>query len=186
MKDAEIQAAKGQEDVEELADKLGNALVKPLNFYYFTGKASITKTVKTNVKSLLEFAKGDNLSGYTPADMRARAYDGVVKALAIKDLSDQGKAAMTTAQEAGIQLIAQSPYMKALSDKDRATEMDKLRGIVKDDVKDFITGDVVDVQSTGDVASLCDCARTSARDPCPPSRCTVRTHRRRRQERGRL
>jgi hypothetical protein len=154
LKDSDVQSAKVQADAEALADRLGSALVKPLNFYYFTGKASVTKTVKTNVKSLLEFSKDDELTGYDPTEMRSRAFEGVQKSLGMIDLSDEAKKTLTAAQEAGVQLIAGSPYLKGLSDKDRATEMDKLRGKVKDAVASFVTGDVVSVSSTGDVASL--------------------------------
>lgn len=172
LKDSEIQAAKAQADVEALADRLGSALIKPLNFYYFTGKASVTKTVKTNIKSLLAFNKTNILTGYNPTDMRARAFSGVQQALGIKDLSDEAKKSMTAAQEAGIQLIAQSPYLKGLSDKDRGSELDKLRVLVKDSVANFVDGAVVQIASTGDVASLstmrAQVLATLARHPAVP------------------
>jgi hypothetical protein len=170
--ESKIQAAKSQADVEALADRLGNSLIKPLNFYYFTGKASVTKTVKTNIKSLLEFNKEDVLTGYSAADMRSRAFEGVQKSLGIKDLSDETKKSMTAAQEAGLQLIAQSPYLKGLSDKDRSTAMDKLRVLVKDAVANFVDGVVVTVTSTGDIASLstmrAQVLATLARHPAVP------------------
>jgi hypothetical protein len=172
LKDSDIQSTKVDSDADALADKLGAALVKPLNYYYFTSKASVTKTVKTNVKSLLEFSKDDDLTGYDSTEMRSRAFEGVQKSLGMVALSDEAQKAMDSALEAGIQLIAQSPYIKELSDKDRATEMDALRASVKQTVTDFVRGGVVQVTSTGDVASLstmrAQVLATLARHPAVP------------------
>ena len=48
-----------------------------MRYYVVAGKASLTKTVVTNVKSLFEFEDSILPKGYNEAEMRERAYKGV-------------------------------------------------------------------------------------------------------------
>ena len=82
LTDEAIAAVKTKEDLKNLAAKISASLKGSMKFYLVSGKASLARSVRMNVKSLLKFGEDVLLEGYDERAMRERAFDGVQKALA--------------------------------------------------------------------------------------------------------
>ncbi len=114
-----LAAVKTKEDLSTLTSKLGASLKGAMKFSILSGKASVSRTVRTNTKSLLEFEDDILPTGYNAVEMRDRAFKGVLKALALSALPDAVIAGLTIAEKTVSDLIALTPYMQALSIDDR-------------------------------------------------------------------
>lgn len=139
LSDDAVQAAKTAADVTSLTSQLGNGLTGTLGYYFTSGKASLAKTVKTNVKSLLEFETDILPTGYTELDMRSRAFDGVQKLVAMTTLPDPVVAALNAAEAAGLAKIATAPYFGSDATKDQ--ELATLKAALDKKIQSFTTGE---------------------------------------------
>ncbi len=86
-----------------------------MGFYFLTGKASISKAVRNNVKSLYVFQENVLPDGYSELAMRERAYLGVQSVMSMKTLPENLKKKI---EELSLKMPAnllKSPYGLSLS-----------------------------------------------------------------------
>jgi hypothetical protein len=134
---AKVQAVVSSDDLDALSGKLATALVSPIDFYYSSGDASMRGTVKTNLKSLFEFADGVAPDA-TAAAMRSRVFSGLQKVVGTKDLPDAIKAAFQAAGTATIAQLASSPYFANLSASDKTAATTKLATAFQAKLDDYV------------------------------------------------
>jgi hypothetical protein len=110
-----VQDAKTQDQVLTLAAQLASALRGSLDFYISSDVSALMRTVRTNIKSLLEY--GIELpAGYDEAQMRERVFAGVQKAVAFKELPAAPKKALEDAIEKGMAKIAATPFIASMDE----------------------------------------------------------------------
>lgn len=78
---------KSEADAKLLAKKYKDALKGAMNFYFIGSKASISKTVRTNLRSLYVFADDVLPAGFDEMAMRERAFKGVQSVVDLRELS---------------------------------------------------------------------------------------------------
>ena len=96
-----------------------SSIVGVMGFYFNTGKESLSRTVRNNIKSLHVFSD-DLPKGYSEKAMRERAYKGFETVLAMKDLPAPVKIALKKIITEGSIALQQTPFMKSLSAQDSA------------------------------------------------------------------
>jgi hypothetical protein len=123
---AALAAAKTEDDFTALAAKLATSLKGSMQFYLTAGKASLSRTLRLNVKSLYKFEDGVLEADYDEAAMRERAFTGVQKALAFKSLPTAVTDAIAQAEKQSLAALATAPYIKTLAPADGAQLSGKL------------------------------------------------------------
>lgn len=108
-----LNAIASKEDLENLAESFASTLKGTLAFYLTSSVTSVNKAVRTNIRSLYEFDL-DLPAPYDASAMRERVLAGVQKTLALNDLPEGTKTALTNAQVAGLQLLGSAPFVKTL------------------------------------------------------------------------
>ncbi|MCM2278669.1 MAG: zinc-dependent metalloprotease [Oligoflexia bacterium] len=110
-----LSAATDKKEFEDLATRLGRALKGTLGFYLVSGKTSFARSVRTNLKSLLEVSEGILPEGYDLQAMRERAFTGVQRALALRELPSPVRLALLEARSTALLALASTPYLRSLS-----------------------------------------------------------------------
>ncbi len=103
------------DEAKALYQKYLFALKGTMGFYFLSGKASLSKVVRTNVKSLYVFEEGILPDSYSEQDMRERAFKGVHAVTSMMGLSAAVKGKILTLSNRAPSLLLQSPYGSALS-----------------------------------------------------------------------
>ena len=75
-------------DAKVLFSKFSSAIKGAMSFYFVGGKASVSRTVRTNVKSLYVFEKDVLPADYSELEMRERAFSGVQAVVSMKTLPE--------------------------------------------------------------------------------------------------
>jgi hypothetical protein len=115
LTDAAVAAVKTQADLKALVSTLGKSLRGSMAFYLSGGKASLSRVVRTNVKSLLQFEEGILPEGYKEAEIRDREFGGVQKALGLRALPEAVKNALAGAEKSSLDALSKTPYLKGLA-----------------------------------------------------------------------
>ena len=110
---------KTSDDLDAISDSLSSAIEGVLEFYAFAGKTSLSRSVVTNLKSLLQIKDGVLPAPYDARQMRERAFAGVQQSLALYALPDSATQAIQDAIAVSILTLEQTPYGKTLSGTDR-------------------------------------------------------------------
>jgi hypothetical protein len=90
-------------------------------FYYLSGKASLTRAVKSNLKSLYIFEDDILPEGASELAMRTRALNGVKNVLSMDGLSENTRSALVSLGNESAKRLLQSPLLSALSPADTAS-----------------------------------------------------------------
>ncbi len=144
LADEALQVVKSAEDLSALESRLVKSLEGSIRFYLLTGKASFSRVVRTNVKSLLQFQEGVLPADYSEREMRERAFAGVQKTLGLFELPDGVKAALQDVARKSGESILKTPYVQSLT-KDTA---EQLKDAVKKKV-DSVVGSVAKNTASG-------------------------------------
>jgi hypothetical protein len=113
---------KNRDDVDALAKRYEAALLGAMDFYIVSDVASLDRTVRTNVKSLLELNQEKNEKlpeGYSAAQMRERVFAGIQKVMSMNELPASPKKALEDAIQAGAARLAATPYALGLTPDQR-------------------------------------------------------------------
>ncbi len=134
LTDERLAGAKDEKSFNELVAGYAAALKGPLNFYVSTGKASVNKVVRTNIKSLLQFQDGALPKELDEAAFRERVFTGVQQALSFNELPKTLDQPLADAEKAGAEALARTPYAKSL---DVAKSQDTIKKAVSQVDKSF-------------------------------------------------
>ncbi|MCM2323733.1 MAG: zinc-dependent metalloprotease [Oligoflexia bacterium] len=107
-----------REEFNALTSLISKSLKGAMNFYFLSAKTSLSRAVRMNIKSLLLVANGALLPGYELEAMRERAYLGVERTLALRELPAPVLTALEGAQAYALTRLAEAPFVKSLSAAD--------------------------------------------------------------------
>ncbi len=133
-------ALKGVTDAEKynsLVADLKGALYGVTRFYTVSGKESISRTVRNNIKSLYVFEEDILPEGYVEKDMRDRAFSGVQSALQMKVLPDAVVSELKLIADDSATLLAKTSYAQSLNATDAAAASTKFKDTVNGIAKEF-------------------------------------------------
>ncbi|MFL5812906.1 MAG: zinc-dependent metalloprotease [Bdellovibrionia bacterium] len=118
LSDEKLQSAKKKEDVQALTKKFAGSLKGSLDFYIVSDVAALARTVRTNVKALLEIG-GTLPEGYDAQKMRESVFTGIQKVLSMTDLPAAPKKAYEDAAQAGLARLALTPFAQSQPEAER-------------------------------------------------------------------
>jgi hypothetical protein len=113
-------------DLKAAVAKAGEALKGAAVFHLTSGKSSLGRVVRLNLKSLLKFEDDILPSDYSAQEMRERAFDGLRKGLALKELPAASANALEAAEKAVIEKLSQSPAAGQLGGEERTQLLKQL------------------------------------------------------------
>ncbi|MGZ3689377.1 MAG: zinc-dependent metalloprotease, partial [Bdellovibrionota bacterium] len=120
-----IAQVKSFEDVISAADDITHAFIGSLGFYILPGKASLARTVTTNIKSLKAWSH-EAPEGYDEKGMRDRAMEGVKLAVNFQLPKNVVKALQESEDEAMATLLT-TPVMKSMKQDQAEKLVENLR-----------------------------------------------------------
>ncbi len=132
-----LAAVQTQADLKALGAKLGSAIRGAMKFHFISGKASLSRMVRTNLKSLLQFQDGILPAGYDEAQMRERAFDGVQKVMALRSLPDVLKTALEAVSTQSASLVSATPFIVAQAAEGRASTLNDFKAALVKSVVGF-------------------------------------------------
>jgi hypothetical protein len=128
-------------DAKDLLAKFNAALKGTMNFYFVGGKASVSRAVRVNLRSLHVFAEDVLPAGYVEMEMRERAFKGVQAVADLTMLPDAVKNKLNDLAAKSTLLLAKTGHgaeidinsvlkMGAAFEKDASKGLLKLRMLV--------------------------------------------------------
>ncbi len=139
-----LERIKTREDLETLVQKLANSIQGSLKFYILSGKTSLSKTVTTNVKALLQFAEDilpDGPEGYSEREMRERVFSGINLAVNLNELPTTVVEAIDTVAREALRDLKKTPYVINLKKEDRPLLLDMITATLASTVEKFQTNE---------------------------------------------
>jgi hypothetical protein len=137
LSDEKLQAAQKKEDVQALTKKFAGSLKGALDFYIVSDVAALARTVRTNVKALLEIG-GSLPEGYDAQKMRENVFSGIQKVLSMTDLPATPKKAYEDAAQAGLARLALTPFAQSLPEAERPKLSTEASKAIADAMETFL------------------------------------------------
>jgi len=110
-----IAGLKTTEDFDKYADELKETLSASIQYYLFSGKASVTRTLITNVKALLQFLPKILPEEYDEAKFRGQALAGLMEFLKMETLPPEVTKALVLMTPQLMSAVSKAPV---LADRD--------------------------------------------------------------------
>ncbi|MGK5085702.1 zinc-dependent metalloprotease [Bdellovibrionota bacterium FG-1] len=120
LTDETLAAVKTKDDFKTLTQKLASSIKGSMKFYFVTGKASVSRVVRTNVKSLLQFAEDVLPDTYDADEMRERAFAGIQQTLALRSLPESVKTSLAGVEKMASETLEKTPYAQSLGSEERS------------------------------------------------------------------
>jgi hypothetical protein len=121
LNDKAVGATSNSTQMTALITKAKASLQGTINFYYSGSRLGISRAVRMNAKSLLQFGEGVLLEGYSEQELRERALAGIEKELALKTLPDAVKKSIEAAKALITVGVLNTPAAKNMSYDEKAT-----------------------------------------------------------------
>jgi hypothetical protein len=132
-----IQGVQSKDQLIQALGSVRSSLMGVMRFYYLSGKASVSKTVRTNIKSLYVFEDGVLPEGLSELAMRTRAIQGVKATLEMKDLSEAVKKQVAQIADETVSDLMKSPLLSGLGQAASASISEQIRKAVNSSVAQF-------------------------------------------------
>jgi hypothetical protein len=119
--DEELKKVNTREDADALYGKYLKNIFGVIHFYYLGGKASVSKAVRTNLKSLYVFSDGIFSDSDSERSMRERAFDGVKSALSTMSLPSLVHKKIEKLGSESSKRMMMTPYLSTLDEVTAST-----------------------------------------------------------------
>ncbi|MBL7714369.1 MAG: zinc-dependent metalloprotease [Bdellovibrionales bacterium] len=123
-------------DLDSLKESMAHALVAPLRFFYFSGRASFSRTIRLNLASLRVFSFLPE--GTDETALRLRVMDGTHQFLLARMLPDHVKDALTLAQQDFLGKIAATPGFTKLSAQEKSKFSESFKAKSDELIESFV------------------------------------------------
>jgi hypothetical protein len=115
LNDRALESIKDGTELKAAVGKLASSLKGAMSFYILSGKASVSRVVRTNAESLLIFAEGILPDTFSGDQMRGASYLGIQKALALTALPEAVNAGIAQAKASSLERLKRTAYVQSLS-----------------------------------------------------------------------
>lgn len=110
-----VEGASDQESFDNLVTQVTNGLTGSMSYYYVSGRAAISRSVRNAFKALLVFSDGVLPAEYSESEMRNRALTGLKLGTSVASISDAAKQALVAVQNPILDELMKTPYAAKLS-----------------------------------------------------------------------
>ncbi len=132
-----IAELKTAEDLDHYTTELKETLNASIQYYLYSGKASVTRTLTTNVKSLLQFLPKILPDEYDEAKLRGQTLAGLFEFLKMDSLPPPAMKALVVMTPQVIAAAAKAPALSGRELTQQAKAMEKLADSVLGVIKTF-------------------------------------------------
>jgi hypothetical protein len=132
-----IESIKTEAELKVWLQEINAAVDGALHYYFVTGVASVARTVRTNIKSLLVFQKGILPATYNESEMRSRAYWGLNMTFLLQSLPTPVEQAIAQIQQKLGEAALQTPYLQSLQGDTKNRIIEILKASIQETAKGF-------------------------------------------------
>ncbi len=130
-----INSLKTVEDFQKYTSDIGDSLKASIQYFFFSGKASITRTISTNLKSLQQFGTGVLPKEYDEAKLRTQTLAGLMEFLRLEALPPEVEKALVMVASTVLPEATKAPALAGLDPTKQGQIIEKLAlatlGLVK-------------------------------------------------------